>query len=152
VLIRKYGFNAESHEVVTEDGYKLEIFRIAGKFTEFKSVTARRPPVLCWHGMASSGYAFMTNGASSAAFTLANAGYDVWLGNTRGNTFSRKHVKLDPSDDEDEFWDFSWEKAGIYDISATVDFISNKTGFSKVPYVGHSQGTVQMFAALALYP
>ena len=80
----------------------------------------------------------MNNGLNSPAFTLANEGYDVWLGNTRGNTFSRKHLTLDPSDDEDEFWDFSWEKAGIFDVSATVDFISDHTGFDTVPYIGHS--------------
>jgi pimeloyl-ACP methyl ester carboxylesterase len=129
VIIRKYGFNAESHEVITEDGYKLGIWRLAGKFSEYKTITEKRPPILLWHGLASSGYAWMTNGDKSIAFTLANEGYDVWLGNTRGNTFSKKHERLDESDDENEFWDFSWEKAGIYDVSATVDFISNKTGF-----------------------
>lgn len=38
---------------------------------------------------------------------------------------------------------------GKYDVPANIDYIINETGFSKVAYVGHSQGTTQMFAALA---
>jgi lysosomal acid lipase/cholesteryl ester hydrolase len=42
----------------------------------------------------------------SPAFVLAREGYDVWLGNNRGNRYSRKHETMSPS--EEAFWDFSW--------------------------------------------
>jgi lysosomal acid lipase/cholesteryl ester hydrolase len=42
------------------------------------------------------------------AFVAARAGYDVWLGNSRGNTYSCKHIKYDPWKNEAKFWDFDW--------------------------------------------
>ena len=39
----------------------------------------------------------------SLAFVLSSLGYDVWLGNFRGNAFGRKHETLDP-DTDGQFW------------------------------------------------
>lgn len=39
-----------------------------------------------------------------SAFTLANCGFDVWLGNIRGNTYSRESFKYERTDEG--FWDW----------------------------------------------
>jgi predicted alpha/beta hydrolase len=58
------------------------------------------------------------------AFVAARAGYDVWLGNSRGNTYSRKHVKYSPDKNEKKFWAFDWEQMGQYDIPAVLDHMT----------------------------
>jgi len=86
-------------------------------------------------------------GEFAPPFVAARAGYDVWLGNSRGNKYSHEHVKLDSQDPA--FWDFDWEKMGDYDVPASIDFIIKKTGFPKVTVLAHSQGTSQIFYALS---
>lgn len=83
-------------------------------------------------------------------YLLADNCYDVWLGNNRGNTESKRHVSI-PSRHA-EFWQFSWHQMGQYDIPASIDFILNKTNHSKLHYMGHSQGTTQFFVFGALHP
>jgi len=82
------------------------------------------------------------------AFVLAEAGYDVWMGNSRGNKYSRKHAHLDP-DWNDSFWHYSFDEMGEYDVPANMNYIMKYTGYQKLGVVGHSQGTSQMFYALA---
>lgn len=50
--------------------------------------------------------------------------------------------------DQEEFWKWSWAEMGIYDDVANIQTIHERTG-EKVFYLGYSQGTVQMFYALA---
>jgi len=41
---------------------------------------------------------------------------------------------------------------GTIDVPAFIDFIIAKSGVEKVSYVGHSEGTTQMFMGLSLMP
>jgi len=94
------------------------------------------------HGLFSSAFCWVSNKAEiTPAFIAARAGYDVWLGNSRGNTYSRKHKHRDPDVDVLEFWNYTWYDMGEYDIPAVIDYIQYGTGGQKVAYIGHSQGT-----------
>ncbi|KAL3275597.1 hypothetical protein HHI36_020352 [Cryptolaemus montrouzieri] len=136
-LIHKYGYPLESHEVTTEDGYLLNIFRIPhGK----GGSGVNKKPVLMVHGLLGESENFiclaMYNG--SLAFLLADNGYDVWLANTRGTDHGKKHLTLSTRDKE--FWNFSWHEIGKYDVPATIDYVLEKTKKPKLYYVGYSQG------------
>lgn len=82
-------------------------------------------------------------------------GYDVWLGNARGNRYSRRHRNLNPDGRRSQrrrFWDFSWHHVGTVDIPAKIDYILAKTNFPKLHYIGHSQGTTAFFVMASELP
>ncbi|XP_013370352.1 PREDICTED: lipase member J isoform X3 [Chinchilla lanigera] len=80
----------------------------------------------------------------------SDAGYDVWMGNSRGNTWSRKHMYLQT--DSQEFWAFSFDEMAKYDLPASIDFIVKRTGQEEIFYIGHSQGTTIAFIAFSTIP
>ncbi|KAM4851977.1 lipase member J isoform 2-T2 [Thomomys bottae] len=80
----------------------------------------------------------------------SDAGYDVWMGNSRGNTWSKKHVYLETN--SSEFWAFSFDEMAKYDLPASIDFIEKQTGQEEIFYVGHSQGTTIAFIAFSTMP
>jgi len=96
--------------------------------------------VLLQHGiLCSSADWVMGHSDDSLGYILADAGYDVWLGNYRGNTYSKAHCSLTSKDEE--FWNFSWDDMGKYDIPAMIDHILKVTKQDQIFYVGHSMGT-----------
>ncbi|NXO20410.1 LICH hydrolase, partial [Cisticola juncidis] len=148
-IIRYHGFPSEEYEVPTEDGYILSVFRIpAGRNSQN---TGKKPAVLLHHGILSDCIHWIVNlPNNSLGFILADAGYDVWLGNSRGDTWSLKHKTLKPS--QKEFWQYSFDEIGKYDIPAELNFIMNKTGQKDVYYIGHSEGSAAGFIAFSTYP
>ncbi|CAL8284138.1 unnamed protein product [Merluccius merluccius] len=148
-IIRRWDYPAEEHDVVTEDGYILLVNRIP--HGRLHKAAGSRPAVFLQHGLLAAGSNWITNPpASSLGYVLADAGYDVWLGNSRGNTWSQRHVTLDPK--QDEFWKFSYDEMAQKDLPAVVDHILKVTGQEKIFYIGHSQGTTIAFIAFSSMP
>ena len=69
---------------------------------------------------------------------LVEAGFDVYLANSRGNRYSREHVILKPN--EPEFWKWSWQEMAKYDLPATIDIVLETSNKKNLYYIGHSQG------------
>lgn len=108
-LADEYGFDTDDYTVDTPDNYVLKMFRI-----KKKGQSARGKPVMLQHGLFSDSDTWILMKEESLAFVLADAGYDVWLGNNRGNKYSRKNTKIDVSQ-KAEFFDYSFFELGKYD-------------------------------------
>ncbi len=105
-------------------------------------------PIILQHGLIDSSDTWLINDEDKApAFMLANRGYDVWLGNSRGNKHSRNHTKYNP-DKNKEFWESTFQHMADYDLPAIFTYVNGVTK-QKISYIGHSQGTMQMHIALS---
>jgi len=141
------GYPCETYEVQTVDNYILTMHRIPhGKNNSH--VPGPRPVAYLQHGIMDSSATWVINHPNiSLGFMLADRGYDVWMGNNRGNTYSDKHVTLTTK--EEKFWEFSFHELGEYDLPALIWFVLEKTGVEQISYIGHSQGTSQAFVAFS---
>lgn len=139
---RKDGYSVERHEAITEDGFVLGLFRL------YKT---QGPPVLLLHGFGLSPESFVFNYYSKGlAYHLADAGFDIWLGCTRGNLHSRRHLYLTES--QREFWDWSSNEMAYFDAPALVQKVLNLTHSAQLHAIGHSQGGTITATALYLFP
>lgn len=139
-LIAKHRPAPQSHTVITEDGYLVNLFRIP----------RTGPAVLMVHGIGDSSDSWLvTSPSSSLAYQLADLGYDIWLYNARGNKYSKGHIKNLPNK---QYWDFSYEEMGTMDMPAVVDYIISNTRQPRLYYIGFSQGTTLFLIMCSVRP
>ncbi|KAI1719861.1 alpha/beta-hydrolase lipase region domain-containing protein [Ditylenchus destructor] len=154
-IIEYYGYPIETHEVTTKDGYILHMHRIPFGIKENSSTNPisnqPRPVFFLQHGLLASSADWVTNLPNqSAGFVLADSGFDVWMGNVRGNFYSSTHVNYSTSDHR--YWQFTWDEMSEHDLTCMIDAVLDITKQSSLYYMGHSQGTEIMFAKLASEP
>uniref|UniRef100_A0A1I8Q1M7 Lipase n=2 Tax=Stomoxys calcitrans TaxID=35570 RepID=A0A1I8Q1M7_STOCA len=148
--IREHGYPAEVHRVETSDNYILTMFRIPHS-PRLNNENEYRPAIFIQHGLFSCSDCFLLNGPDNAlAYNLVDAGFDVWLGNARGNIYSRNNSVV--SVNHPYFWRFSWHEIGTIDLPEMIDYIIEKTGQSKIHYAGHSQGGTSFYVMTSMRP
>lgn len=147
-IAQAMGYVVREHIICTKDGYILVAHKLEKSGI---SNMCGRKVVYFHHGLMTNSELFLLGECKekSLPFLLVDLGYDVWLGNNRGNKYSRKHSTLSIRDPE--FWDFSLDEYALYDIPDTINYIlSLYMEGTKLTYVGFSQGCSQLFASLSL--
>ena len=114
---------SETHNVHTIDHWIL-------KTHEFKPFVPNKKHILLWHGLSTCSDIFLGDNSLSH-YLLAN-NYTVWLGNTRGNKYTRHASGI-------QSWEWGMDEI-LLDVVATVDFILRETGVQSLVYCGFSQG------------
>lgn len=157
-LCELFGYYAEEHIVQTGDGYLLGLHRLGCRRGEEDMRinsgpgSIKKKVVYLHHGlmMNSDVWVCLSEKEQCLPFQLVDRGYDVWLGNNRGNKYSKKSTNFAPTDPQ--FWNFSIDQFAFHDIPDSIDYILSTTGQPSLSYIGFSQGTAQAFAALSVHP
>ncbi|KAI1286349.1 Lipase 3 [Halotydeus destructor] len=155
-IVQSRGYGCQVHKVTTSDGYILTLQRIVNPK---RKVTGK--PVFLQHGRLASGIIWVLQGPGSdledgstevpmeneLGFALSRRGYDVWIGNVRGSTYSQEHVSLSTS--SKEFWKYSNDEKALKDLPAMLDYVLETTNKNSIAYVGHSLGSAMMISLLS---
>jgi len=140
-LIHNRGYPFTQLYALTSDGYSLGLFRIP---------KPGHPVVLLQHGLMDTGSTWVLNDAShSLGYILFDAGYDVFICNSRGSKYS---LQGEVSYTSPNFWHFSWDEHALLDIPACILRVIELTNRPTLSYIGHSQGATIGFAALSKLP
>lgn len=136
--ILRAGYPLEEHSVATSDGYLLQIHRLPRR--------GSTNVVLFQHGVLDTSLGWVSNGSTgSLAFGAHDAGYDVWLGNSRANP-PRLHV--DPNKRSgtglfNTYFSYSVNELAREDIGAIVEHI-HKVKLGELQYIPCSSIGINM--------
>lgn len=156
-VLHDRGYPGEKHSATTLDGYQLTLHRIPrgrgcgnpGNRTDHGyQCRGSRPVVLLLHGMFVTSSSWLVNPSkSSLPLMLADAGYDVWMADTRGGKLSRRHSKHSAT--SPHYWRWSWDEVARYDLPAIIDRALERTFQPSLYLVCHGLGCTSALAALS---
>ena len=146
--------------MIADDSYIMTMFRLIGD-ADCNKIEGQGSlgPLMLQHGFSKDSAVWFTRNDKSkpaSPISLFQEGYDVWLPNTRGTQYSRRHSFLDPDQDRVDYWDFSFVEFGLFDMPAFLEKIKTvnreEGSCKKITFVGHSQATISAFYGLSHAP
>ena len=148
------------HLVETSDGYLLKIFNVKLKPEALQKLPKKLRQnstklVLLQHAWVDSADSMFFAGKNSVGIHLVDLGFDVWVGNNRGNKYSRRSAPNFLKSEHGvykNFFDYSFQEMGVYDQTAIYKYLTKiypEKAKLEVIFLGISQGTAQMFAGLS---
>ncbi|XP_075531581.1 lipase member M-like [Dermacentor variabilis] len=155
-LIRYFDYPCEISYVTTDDGYVLEVDRVPrgrqgnAAAAEEQNGTRRHPVLFVTAFAGASDIWFFNFPSQTPGFLFADAGFDVWSMNSRETERYSNHTTLSKNDPE--YWKFSFDEIGRYDIAAGVDHVLNATGAERLTLVSLSQGVTSTLVLLSTRP
>lgn len=118
----------------TDDGWFIALHRYKPERVIYPE------PVIVCHGLGSNKYSWDI-GRKSIGKYLKAKGFDVWLLDLRGSGYSSK-----PSVFGKYSYDYSFDDYVLHDLPSAIEYVEEKTGASKVFWVGHSMGGMVLYA------
>ncbi|CAH4038919.1 unnamed protein product [Pieris brassicae] len=148
--IASYGYQIETHKVLTADGYILKLHKLTSRLPD--SFGIKRRIVLLHHGLFGCSMDWLLLGPKdSLPFILLESGLEVWLANSRGNQFSKEHTSR--SVNSAEFWDFTFHEIGVYDLRAILEYLYDiKSAHADIVFLGYSLSSTALLILLSLLP
>ncbi|KAF8375366.1 hypothetical protein PRIPAC_81795, partial [Pristionchus pacificus] len=156
-IVERWGYRVEQHDVTISDGYILDLFRLpAGRNDSSRASndTRIRPTILFVHGLQANSLQYVLNLPNqSAGISKPN----VFLANTRGKKFGKRHVQLNSAQNEfsviigSSRFSFRIDEMANFDVPATIDKVLELNG-NEHYIVCCVHGTVLGFTALADNP
>jgi pimeloyl-ACP methyl ester carboxylesterase len=149
--VRNLSYPCEHLNVTTVDGFVLDVIHMAPKDPESRLAK----PVIMQHGLIMTAMTFVGNNDPqlNLACILHDQGYDVFLPNARGNHYSLTNARF--PERNASFWQMvDWDEMAAFDVPAVIDLALSvngqrtKSNATQVTWVGHSEGTTVIFAAL----
>ena len=133
-LMDSLGYAWEAHEVKTEDGWNLSMFRINhhvyDDYYYWDDYWYQEDIVVVQHGLYSDAQNMLESATATDSLhwvlELVDNGYDVWLPNNRGTRYSSINDN-DSNLEEQDRWNFSWAEMGLYDQPAFMNKILAET-------------------------
>lgn len=99
IINQKWGYPLEKHKYTTKDGCINTVYRIPGPKGTQDTITSgqilKKPVVIYQHGLTDCCMSIVSSKEDSLGLQLVNAGFDLWMNNSRGNRYSRDHQVID---------------------------------------------------------